>query len=71
MSDVKDPVVAAHAEDSYPVEPADNKGQSIVTGNQALDRFQKNQHSLSVKEALIESWKPLMWCKSSCPTTRR
>lgn len=64
MSDAaKDAVVAAHAEDPLPGEP-DNKGQSIVLNNQALHRFQEQQHSLSVKDSIRESWKPIVWCKS-------
>ncbi|KAM0335576.1 hypothetical protein ACHAQA_000624 [Verticillium albo-atrum] len=62
MSALKDDVTTVHAEASPTGEAADNNGQSIVVANEALARFQKRQHSMTVKEAIKENWKSLLWC---------
>ncbi|KAH6686402.1 general substrate transporter [Plectosphaerella plurivora] len=60
MSTLKDETTASHTES--PSMEVDGNNQSVFVANEALARFQKHQHSMTVKEALKENWKPLIWC---------
>ena len=59
----KDTDTTVHAEHLAVGSVDDDKQQSLVVANEALTRFQKHQHSMTLKESLKESWKPLLWCK--------
>lgn len=55
----------SHTENVSADEPTYNDGTSYVVANEPLARFEAHQHSMSARDAIKESWKPLLWC--GCP----
>ena len=64
MSAAKPESTVAHAEESPTGDVATGQHETIMAVNDDLARFQARQHSMTVKEAIKENWKPLLWCKS-------
>lgn len=61
MSNPKD--VTSHTESVSADEPTHNNGESYIVTNESRARFEAHQHALSARDAIKESWKPLLWCE--------
>lgn len=61
MGELKDGPAAVHLQIAEPTA----KDETVVGMETSLKRFLDRQHTLTGKQAVKESWKPLAWCMFS------